>query len=163
MTSRRQILKSGLVLGASIAGGLQARLIQAASTTAEMFSFANLDRAELVYTAYPSRQEFAELLGNEFWVDMGPGESMLRLILKELINVDEDAFILVFRTRDRRKLAQDTYRVEHATIGPVPIFMGHNPVTQRKYLERFIQDGKQKVANRYFYEAIFNFRGLPKN
>ena len=163
MIGRRQILKTGSVLGASIAGGLQTRLIKAASTTAEMFSFTNLDRAELVYTAYPSRQEFAELLGNEFWVDMGSGESMLRLILKELIDVDEDAFILVFKTRDPRKLAQNTYRVDHATIGPVPIFMGHNPVTQKRYLERFAWDGKQKVANRYFYEAVFNFRGLSQN
>ncbi len=156
-TPRREFLQTGLTLSALLVGAVQSKLVSATTSASEIFSFANLAQPQLVFTGYPTEQGFTDMIGEIFWVDMGAAETMLRLKLVNVVNQGINTFIVVFKTKDKRKLSQDTYRMDHATAGPIPMFMGHNPVTEKKYHEKFVKNGRQKTARVYYYEAVFNF------
>ena len=158
-TSRRQILKSGLVAGASLISGVKAKLAVAGGSCSEMLTHRNVAELDLVPQSFNTRQKFNTLIGDVFYVDMGPADSALPLHLQKLIDVDADTYIVVFTTRDGRRLAQDTYTINHPTIESMPVFMGPNPITQTEHLEGFIKGGKQKTPKRFYYEAVFNHRG----
>ena len=153
---RLEVVRTAAVLIGIVLLGIWTGRVLAFTPASGMFPFANLESSRMVYIELPDRMSFREVRGDQFHVDMGPDAIPMQLTLIQNISLNDNTFLLRFRSLDQRKLANDTYLLEHQLLGPMPIFLTHNPVSGDVYLERFLLGGEQEEARKKIYEAIIN-------
>ena len=154
LTGRREVVRTVTVLIGIALLGMWTGKVMAYTPASGMFPFANLEASRMVYIEYPDRIGFNRARAGVFKVDMGPDARPMRLKLVRVIPLSGSTYVLKFRSWDRRKLENDTYLLEHRRLGPMPLFLTHNPVRGKIYRERFLRGGKQKIARKKIYEAI---------
>ena len=110
-----------LLIGMLLAFGLASINSSAIADEGMLYPFAE-DDIQLVASDYLERLQYRDYRGEDFWLSKNREDPALQLELRGIIKLSSKAFMLKFRTRDLQELPQKTYKVDHATLGPMALF-----------------------------------------